>query len=206
MSTGTLSTAALPSVSLPHSKRWTVEEFHRICGELIYRNHQFILVEGEILEMPIPNPPHDASLGLTLEALRTVFPAANYWVRPQMPLVLGLSTDPMPDLAVVAGSPRAYSTLHPQTAVLVVEISESTLAYDLREKANLYAAGGITDYWVVDLPHSLLHVMRQPARDNSQRFGACYTAKQSLNASQNVSPLAAPESNVAVSALLLRGG
>src|SRR3954452_20081613 len=111
-------------VRVPQPKRWTVEEFHRICGEPTFRNHQFMLIAGEILEMPIPNPPHTTGLGLAEDVLRSVF-GTGFWVRSQMPLVLGVSTDPMPDLAVVHGSPRDYSTAHPRTAMFVVEISDS---------------------------------------------------------------------------------
>jgi Uma2 family endonuclease len=201
-----MTAAAIPTIAptflrVPQPKRWSVAEFHAICGEPAFENRRFILIEGEILEMPIPNPPHNASLGLVEDVVRGVFGSA-FWVRSQMPLVLGLSTDPMPDVAVVVGTPRDYSTAHPRMAVLVVEIAESSLNYDIREKANIYAAGGIGEYWVVDLVNRQLHVFRDPAVDAAQAFGAAYRSRQSLDAAANISPLAAPQSAVAVSSLL----
>jgi Uma2 family endonuclease len=174
---------------------------HALCSEKQYKGRKLILVEGEILEMPDPNPPHDVSLGLTEAALRAAF-GVGKWIRGQMSLVLGLSTDPMPDVAVVPGSPRDIKTDHPRSALLVVEISESTLDYDTRDKANLYAAGGIQEYWVVDLVHRQLIVFRDRAADPAQLFGAAYSSRIVLDAATTVGPLAAPQAVVRVGDLL----
>ena len=161
-----------PQFPLPQPKRWTVAEFHQLRSETWLEAQRMILVEGVVLEMPNPDPPHDAGLGLLEELLRVAF-GQRHWIRGQMALVLGLSTDPVPDIAVVAGSPRNYKD-HPRTALLVVEISQSTLAYDPRQKASLYAAARILDYWVVDLAHRRVIVHRDPASDPSQVHGAKY--------------------------------
>ena len=180
--------------------RWTVTQFHDLRGEPKYENRSLMLVEGQILEMPKPNPPHDASIGLTEQALRASF-GAGHWIRGQMALVLGLATDPVPDVAVVPGSPRDY-TDHPRSALLVVEVAESSLSYDTRDKANLYAASGIRDYWVVDLVNRQLIVFRDPAREAVQLYGAAYRSRTVLDASSSVSPLAAPEASILVGDLL----
>jgi Uma2 family endonuclease len=184
----------------PRPKRWTVAEFHRLRGESWLESRRMILIEGEILEMPSPNPPHDASLGLADEVLRAAF-GKGFWIRGQMALILGQATDPVPDLAVVAGSPRDYAD-HPRTALLAVEIAESSLAYDTRDKANLYAAGGIQEYWVVDLIHRQLIVFRDPARDASQLFGAVYRTRTAHEPAAQVCPIAAAQSTVRVGDLL----
>ena len=201
MTIATLPTITPPTIRVPRIMRWTVPEFHRICGDPVFENKRLILIEGDILEIPAPNPPHDAALGLVEEALRSVF-GAQHWVRGQMALVMGLSTDPLPDLAVVPGSPRDYRSKQPQTALLVVEISESSLAYDLGEKSNVYAAGGIQDYWVLDVLHRQLVVFREPATDVLAPLGACYRTRQVLAEKAVVSPLAAPAATILVSQLL----
>jgi Uma2 family endonuclease len=150
--------------------------------------------------MPKPNPPHDASLLLTEDVLRHTF-GAGHCIRGQMALVLGLATDPMPDLAVVAGSPRDY-TDHPRTALLVVEIAESSLAYDARDKAHLYAAGRIPEYWVVDLAHRKLLVYRDPAADPAALFGAVYRTRLEVEATGSISPQAASGTAIQVGDLL----
>ena len=180
--------------------RWTVDEFHDFYSQPRMESRKLILVEGVILEMPAPNPPHDAALALTDEALRIAF-GKGYWVRGQMALVLSQATDPMPDLAVVPGSPRDYKD-HPRTAKLVVEVSDSTLAYDKREKAGLYAAAGIQDYWIVDLIHRQLIVHRSPQPDPAQPGGGLYGDVKTYNPGQRIAPLAARQSAIVVNDLL----
>jgi Uma2 family endonuclease len=200
MSLATFPTVVVHHPTLPQSWRWTVTEFHDLRGEPKYENRSLILVEGQILEMPKPNPAHDTSVGLTDYALKQVF-ASGYWVRVQMALVLGLSTDPVPDVAVVPGLPRDY-TDHPRSALIVVEVAESSLSYDTREKANLYAASGVLDYWVVDLVNRQLIVFRDPARDAVQLYGAAYRSRTVLDPAKTASPLAAPQATILVGDLL----
>lgn len=200
MSLATFPSVAPPLVAVPSRVQWTVAEFHRLLADPSYDERRMFLVEGEILEMPNPNPPHNASLGLTDEALRAAF-GSGYWFRSQMPLVLNQKSDPMPDLVVVPGSPRDY-TDHPTSALLVIEIAESSVAYDSRDKAHLYAAGGIQDYWVVDLIHRKLLVFRDPAADANRPFGAFYRTATTHDPAAVVAPLAAPQAGIKVSDLL----
>jgi Uma2 family endonuclease len=151
--------------------------------------------------MPAPNPQHNTSVGLTDDLLRAAF-GRKCWVRIQMPLILGLATDPVPDIAVVTGTPRDYAHAQPRSALLVVEISESTLAYDTHEKANLYAASGIADYWVVDLVHRTLIVFRDPVTDPAQLFGAAYRSRVVLDSSVSVAALSAHGTEIPVADLL----
>lgn len=78
--------------------------------------------------------------------LKAIF-TPGYWVRIQQPLVLSQWSDPIPDLAVVPGAPRDYPQL-PTSALLVVEVSDSSPDIDTGDNAALYAAGGIADYWL----------------------------------------------------------
>lgn len=181
-------------------KRWTVNEFHEIYSLPTFESKKLVLLDGEILEMPNPNPPHDAGLGLALAAVMTAF-GPGFWVRGQMALRLSQITDPMPDVAVVPGSPRDYPQ-QPTTALLVVEVSDTSVAIDTGIKARLYAVAGIADYWVVDLNNRLLIVHRDPQADPASPSGASYQTVNSLTPGQSVSPLAAPKAAVNVSDLL----
>ena len=71
-------------------------------------------------------------------------------------------------MRVLTGSHRDYAATHPSTALLVVEVSESSLAYDRREKASLYARAAIADYWFVNLIDNRLEIRRNPIADESQ--------------------------------------
>ena len=147
--------------------------------------------------MPVPNPPHSTSKALAEEVLRRIF-STGFVVRGENPLILGRTTDPVPDLAVVPGSTRDSATTHPTTAVLVVEVADSSLDYDTTTKASLYASAGIADYWVVDLVNRRIVVFRDPQPDAAQPFGSRYATVTAHLPGQPVSPLAAPGSTVAV--------
>ena len=153
-----------------------------------------MLIDGVIIEEGPMNPPHAVTLGLVEEAIRAAF-GAGWWLRGQSPLVLGLDTDPEPDLAVVPGRPRDYAA-HPTTAALVVEVADSSLDFDTEEKRRLYARSGILDYWVVDINGRRLLVYRGPQNGD-------YTTRQSFDAAATVSPLALPPATVRVADLLM---
>lgn len=159
-----------------------------------------MLIDGIIWEQGPMNPPHAIALELAAELFRLVF-GAGWRVRIQLPLVLSLITDPEPDIAILPGSPRD-SQDHPTTASLVIEIADATLAFDLGAKASLYAAGGIADYWVVDLVHRQLHVFRDPQPDPTQPHGHAYQQHLTLGPTNAVAPLAAAGSLVTVADLL----
>jgi Uma2 family endonuclease len=165
------------------------------------RDRKTVLLDGEVLVMPPPSPLASISHGLVEEWLRSVFPSSQYWVRSQLGMFFGINTDPVPDIAVVAGPPRAHAR-HPRTALLIVEIADTSLALDTGDKASLYAAAGIADYWVIDVNDRRLHVFRDPQPDPAAKYGASYKQVQVLVGADNLAPLAAPASTASVGDLL----
>ena len=115
---------------------------------------------------------------------------------------LGQTTDPEPDVIVVAGTPRSQPPTAPKTAVLVVEVADTSLAFDIGDKASLYAAARIADYWVVDLAHNRLYVFRDPRPEAGQRFGHGFFRQSLLGPADRASPLAAPSASILVGDLL----
>lgn len=193
-------TPAAPAAgSGPSPFHWTCDLFHAVCDTGVLEGRNVMLVHGEIVEVPPPKPPHNTGLTLADEALRAVF-RPGYVVRNQMALDLDLDIDPVPDLALVAGSARDLANRQPTTAALVVEVADSTLDYDTTVKAELYATGGIADYWVLDVVGRELIVFRNPAPIPGG--GAAYRDKQTLGPNDTVSPLAVPGAVVEVSDLL----
>ena len=150
-----------PAASPPVRHVWTVAEFHRVNSTGVWAGRRPVLLRGVIWEQGPMNPPHATILALALAELQRLF-QAGWYVRVQVPLVLSLDTDPVPDLAVVAGKPLDFLAAHPTAAALVVEVSDTTLAQDLTEKAELYAEAGVADYWVLDINARVLHVLRDP--------------------------------------------
>ena len=116
---------------------------------------------------------HSTAIDLVADVLRRSF-GPDGFVRVQVPLDLGAHSRPKPDVSVVRGVPRDYSHRHPTTALLVVEVSDTTLAYDRRDKASLYARAAVPEYWVLNLIDGLLEIRREPRRDTTAPFGHAY--------------------------------
>jgi Uma2 family endonuclease len=184
----------------PQARRWTREEFYRMAEAGLFNGQRTELIEGEIMVLSPQNWPHASTVDQVAEALRLALPT-GFWVRAQLPLALGSSSDPEPDVSVVSGR-RADYTGHPTTALLIVEVSDPSLDYDRTRKASLYARAGIRDYWVVNLVGHQLEVYRDPAPDPSQPDGHGYTSTTALVPPAAVSPLAAPGVSLPVADLL----
>jgi Uma2 family endonuclease len=189
------------SRSEPRPLRWTRDEYIRLSEEGWFNGRRVELIGGEILEMGAPLDLHAASVDLSRDALRVAF-GAGFWVRSQTTLDLSPHGMPDPDLFVARGSPRGAGRTFPTSALLVVEVSDTSLAYDRNAKASLYAAAGITDYWIVNLVQRQLEVRRSPVTDAAALFGAPYSATTIHDPGDAVAPLAAPQAPVAVADLL----
>lgn len=151
--------------------------------------------------MPNPGNPHCVITDNTAEILQDVFPKERFWVRMQMPLDLSLASEPQPDVAVVSGS-KASFTEHPKTALLTVEVRDTTLASDRGRKGSLYARAGLADYWIGNLNKRQLEVYRQPVPDSTAEYGYRYASVIVLKEGEEISPLAAPQARVRVESLL----
>jgi Uma2 family endonuclease len=189
---------ATPGIVPP--MRWTVEEFHRLGETGFFDGRRPILLRGVILEQGMMKAPHSFAVELATDALRDILPA-GFRVRAQLPLVLSLETDPVPDCAVVTGTVREARD-HPTTSVLVLEISDTTLNTDLTVKAELYATALISDYWVLDLAKRQLHVLRDPAPLPAGLGATAYRNHKTYGPEESVAPLAFPGHPIRVGELL----
>jgi hypothetical protein len=97
-----------------------------------------------------------------------------------------------------------YESAHPTTAVLVVEISDTTLAQDRAIKAGLYARAGIPEYWIVNLPERVVEVYRGPVPMPGQALDHGYRALTRLFPGETLAPRVAPEAAVPVADVLPR--
>lgn len=184
----------------PQPRRWTRTEYHTLADMGWFRGQRVELIDGRIMVQSPQNWPHASTTDQVAEVLRDTL-GAGYWVRMQLPLDLGEPSEPEPDLSAVVGK-RVHYTAHPTTAVLVVEVSDTTLRYDRSQKASLYARAGIDDYWIVNLVDRQLEVRRQPVPDSSQPFGFGYAQETVLTPADFVAPLASPQARIAVADLL----
>lgn len=181
--------------------RWTLTEYGELSKTGLFHDVKTMLIRGELFVMTLPNPPHNLAVGLVEDWLRVVF-AQGHHVRGQMALNVGTETDPGPDVAVVRGLRRDYPDRQPTEAVLVVEVSDSTLFYDTATKAELYATAGVPDYWVIDLNARRLLIYRDPEPLPEGLGATAYRTHAAHGPDATVAPLAAPSVAVTVSDLL----
>ena len=122
--------SATPQCSGVEQKRWTKKEYYRL-GELGFFDGQRVeLIEGQLMVHSPQNSLHADTLDEVKDVLRSLF-GAGYLVRSQLPIDLGQPTEPEPDVAVVVGRRRQYRNAHPTSAVLIVEVADGSLDYDL---------------------------------------------------------------------------
>ncbi|MCW3059559.1 MAG: hypothetical protein JWQ02_1380 [Capsulimonas sp.] len=186
-----------PEANAPAPHRWTREDYYRL-GDLGFfpPDARVELIDGEIIETMSPQKtPHTVTLHTTVQALRSAFGVSSY-IREQSPMTLTDDSEPEPDILVVRDSIQDYKDRHPgpNDTLVLVEISDSTLAYDRTRKAALYAAAGVAEYWIVDVAGQQLEVRRSPQSD-------AYQETTIYNATQTVTPLAAPHTSIVVSDL-----
>ncbi|MGB7159150.1 MAG: Uma2 family endonuclease [Tepidisphaeraceae bacterium] len=168
----------------------------------VFEGERVQLIDGEIVRMATQKDVHAVAVGLTSSALRAAF-GSGVWVREQLPIRIGTYSEPEPDVSVVAGEPRDYvGTDHPDRALLVVEISDTTLSFDRKQKASLYASAGIADYWIVNLIDRTLELHRGPIANPSSMYGHRYASVTAISASGELAPLAAPSAIISVADLL----
>ncbi len=177
----------------PQVKHWTRDDFYRMAEAGLLVDQRVELIEGEILTISPMNPAHAASLQLVAKALEQAF-GVEHCVRVQLPLHVDDCSEPEPDLAVVPGTPRDYRS-HPRGALLVVEISDTTLGFDRSRKRELYARAGIQEYWIVNLPDCCVEVHRFPG-------GGDYAHTSTYDSLSTLTALAASHVPICVSDLL----
>jgi Uma2 family endonuclease len=181
--------------------RWKRVEYERVIEAGIFQPGDRIeLVAGHLIVAEPQGRAHFTAIRAVEEALRAAFGTA-WEVRAQGPIALDDESEPEPDVAVVPGTFRDYSTGHPSRPVLIVEVSESSLRLDRRHKAGVYARNGIADYWIVNLVERVLEVYRDPAADVQAPLGWAYRSLQRLTAEASIAPLAIPATAVRVADL-----
>ena len=165
-----------PATMRRHAEaRYTTSRYFALPGEgVLTAEDRVELFEGLIVAMAPDSPPHAAGLQQASEALsRAVGPRAV--VRVQRPLVAGRYSVPVPDVAVVPGLRSDYVDTHPTTALLVIEIADSTIVQDRITKAVIYAAAGVPEYWLVNFRDDRAEVFRGPDR-STRSYGENFIA------------------------------
>jgi Uma2 family endonuclease len=185
----------------PHVYQWTRDEYYKMAEAGLFHGKHVELIAGQVIAMSPMGSRQRTATTLTGDVLRLVF-RQGYFVSIQGPLDLGDISEPAPDVAVIAGSVRDYTDAHLTTAALVVEVADTSLAYDRTTKVSLYAKAGIPEYWIINLIVRQLEVYRRPSSDATQLYGFGYAEATIFTAAERVAPLAMPEATIAVADML----
>lgn len=193
-------TKRLEYAEFPRRPRITGDQYVRMYEAGIFSGIRVELIGGEIVEMPPQGNHHGATIRRVERTLEVVF-GPGFWARNQMTLNLSPHGMPDPDVAVIVGDPDHPPKDNPTTALLVVEVSDSMLSYDRNAKASMYAAAGIADYWIVNIPDRQLEIRRNPQPDSAAEFGHAYGSLTTLKPGDTATPLASANGAVPVDRL-----
>src|SRR5262245_60683280 len=181
--------------------RWSRTEYEDLVRQGVFTGRPVELIAGQLVVAEPQGSYHATAVGTVDDVLRSLLPP-GFIVRSQMPVALDDESEPEPDVAVVRGTRADYRDTHPGPPVLVLEVSDSSLDFDRRDKGSLYARGGVLDYWIANLIDRVLEVYREPTPDPTAPHGWRYRSMKTFRATAVVAPLELPSVRLAVSTLL----
>ena len=169
-------------------KMFTVDDYYRMAEVGILGPEDRVeLIDGEIIQMS-PIGDRHAVCVLRANHLFTDLLRGRALVNIQNPLRLSNYTEPEPDLVLLKPRTDFYAAkkIRPEDALLVVEVSDTTLRYDRKVKTPRYAAAGVPEVWIVNLDGDELLVYRNPSTDG-------YSTSLTLHRGDTLSPTAFPD-------------
>lgn len=190
------------SLSTVGTRRFTPDEYYRMAEAGIFQPGERVeLIEGEIVPLSPQNPPHARRTSkITMLFVRAY--GDTHAVRVGLPLSLPPASEPEPDFALVSFAAEEQARRHPESADLVLELSDSSLRYDRTEKASVYAKAGLPEYWVLNLVQGNLEVNLDPGPDPEAPFGFAYRSRRIYQPDERVTPSRLPGTSFLVGDLL----
>ena len=176
---------------------FTVAEYDRMIQAGIFaEDDRLELIDGEILTMS-PIGSRYAACVRRLQRFFTQQLGDQVFADVQNPLLLDDSSEPQPDVVLLKDRADLYATEHPRPGdvFLVVEVADTSVAYDREVKVPAYASGGIPEVWVVDLTSAVIEVYRTPSANG-------YREVTTWRGTELIAPLAFPDLRVAVNRLV----
>lgn len=148
----------------PTRHRLTVDDYYRMAeAGILGHNARVELIDGEIIDMSPIGVLHAAVVNVLVRHFAQHLGASTF-VSSQNPLRLDDENEPEPDLLILQPRSDFYCTAHPTPADTraVIEVADTSLAYDLDVKVPLYARHGIPEVWVIEAATLRAHVFRTP--------------------------------------------
>jgi Uma2 family endonuclease len=180
-------------------RRFSVDEFHSMERAGVFHPEERLeLIQGKVYNMSPIGPFHGGVTDILAEYFWEL--SNKRWiVRTQNPVQLSYESEPQPDIALVRRASHHYKSRHPvpEDVFLLIEISDTTLSFDLHQKLPLYASAGIAEVWIVDLIGQTIQIYREPA-------DGAYKSAGQIRPGEFASPSAFPEAKVDAAELFRR--
>lgn len=145
-----------------HQRPLTIDEYHRMVDAGVFDEDDHLeLLHGILVSRSPQSGPH-ARIIQRLTGILVRGLGETYDVRVQLPLTLTDDSEPEPDFSIVPHGEEGEGSNHPRTALLVIEVSRTSLRFDRAVKAPLYARAGVPEVWLIDVNGRRVEVLRNP--------------------------------------------
>ena len=153
----------MSAVFIPKRYKLSIEDYHKLgAAGILDEDSRVELIEGDLIEMAPIGVPHMRCVNRLARMLFAAVGDAAI-VSTQNPVTLPPRSEPQPDFALLKPSwEYAGRVPHPEDVLLIVEVADTTLAYDRRTKLPLYARSGIVEVWIVDVNAETIESFRSP--------------------------------------------
>ncbi len=191
-----MTTTSLPTVSR-NRRKFSVADYYAMAEAGILAPQERVeLLNGEVIEMAPIGEPHAFSVDWITEQLFLSL-GQRAIVRIQNPLLLNDRSMPQPDLLLLERRDDFYRHRHPSPGdvLLLIEVSDTTVAFDRTEKLALYAAAGIPETWIVNIPGHRIESYTEP--ENGQ-----YGTVRCFGIGESISPQAFPDITIDIEPIM----
>ncbi|MFM7600500.1 MAG: Uma2 family endonuclease [Pseudanabaena sp.] len=175
---------------------WSIADYHQMIeAGILDEDDRVELWDGKIISKNRKSPIRASSIQRSSNFLLDLL-GDRAEIRVQLPVILGNDSEPEPDLAVVKFDAHEYSFRHPEVAdiYLLIEVADSTIAKDRKQKARIYAKNRVLEYWILDLQKRQVYVFRQPEENT-------YREELVLNSSDSIAMQAFPDVAITLDAM-----
>ena len=178
-------------------RKFTIEQYHKMAESgILTEDDRVELIRGEIVEMSPIGRRHAACVRRLVKLFSEKL-SQRAIVDTQNPVELSDRSEPQPDVTLLQPHPDFYEAGHPQPEdiFLLVEVADTTVETDRNVKIPLYAEGGISEVWLVDINEQCVEIYQEPLSTGYQNV-------QKFQRGQTLSIQAFPNINIAADEVL----